>query len=455
MMSNLLVLCIIANLWTGSALKIAVGDALKSNAAEGDGFGSGFTEEQTEALSTKIAATVTAAADGVQSNLETTTVEGVAASASCVKQPAAAFIAGGLTVTTPALPTAPAMTMTVPPAGAAAIAAAAPNNEAGVACARYALECSSPSTMTGEGAECQVECITAAGAASKVAVANLPAGGLLASTITKPAGSPATGMVVQWSDPVDGSKSQSGITVTAETALTISFTSTHATEFVATLPTFGGGGVFGDPKATNLRGEKFEILALGTFSLLSITGEQSLTNRLSLDATVDRAGEMCGATYIKNATMSGSWIEEVEGLKDVRVRAAPGVPKKLSLEVAFNENWQKSGSDLVGFKGIVKDASTKAIRFSLKEVTIKVMIDAHRIRQNGVKTTKYANFLNINVDGLAKVKEDGVRLGGLLGYDDHNFAIEAPNDCKKGHVAKLMQQGSDESLRFLSNIAVQ
>lgn len=458
-MSSLGIFLVICHLRTGSSLKIALGDDAAGGVGQGEG--SAFSEEKIQALASVAAATHAAASpatDGQLIERDVQTLGGNAAKLAVRTEIAAVFGTQDEVVTTTG---AGAMTATMPAAAAAAVKAASPNNAAGVACARYAFECASPSIAMDVGVGCEVECVTAAGAGELVAVANLPAGGLISATMAKGAGVAQTGAIVEYFDPVDSSTSEFGITVTGQTATEISFTTDHATDFKAGNPfSSGGGGVYGDPKVSNLRGEKFEILAMGTFSLLSITGKNSLETRLSLDATVDRAGEMCGATYIKNATMSGSWVNEVAKVKDVRVQAVPDTPKSRSLQVAFDEHWY-GASKVKDLNPIIAKSTHRFVEFSLKDVSIKVSIDAHRVRQNGKKTSQYANFLNVDVKGVQNVDADGVRLGGLLGYDDHNFATQVPNDCKRGNLANLKQVLTDSSDRqsrldalFLSNVDV-
>lgn len=219
-------------------------------------------------------------------------------------------------------------------------------------------------------------------------------------------------------------------------------------------------GTAGDPKATNLQGQKFEILQLGTFSLLSISGydeegaQGAPANRLSLDATIDRAGEMCGATYIKNVSITGSWLQE-QNLANVRVRAAPEVLKSKALQVAFHDEWQQS-KDAKMTSQLIDKATDSTINFRVHTVSIEIQIDSHRIREDGRKTNKFANFLNVNVNGLEAAKEENVYLGGLLAYDDHSFASTTPDACKQGKVFNLKQKMGDEKddLSFLSNIRV-
>lgn len=193
--------------------------------------------------------------------------------------------------------------------------------------------------------------------------------------------------------------------------------------------------VTGDPKATNMKGENFEILQTGTFAFLAVTHAVTAQSLLSLDAQIDLAGVTCGATYIKNITLKGQWIE-AEGFKEVGVRAKPNTRKKNSLELGFDQEWGRAvtkkpyGIDSTG-PSFLRNSSAYKIVLDFHGVLIDVGIDAHRIRnRNNRKTKAFANFLNVNILGAKNLlKEKDVRVSGLLAYDDHADAVQAPNGC--------------------------
>lgn len=229
------------------------------------------------------------------------------------------------------------------------------------------------------------------------------------------------------------------------------------------------GGAGGDPKVTNFAGQRFEILALGTFSFLSITEDSSSSPLLSLHAFIDRAGSRCGATYIKNITIAGTWISERENFRDVEVRAVPGVLKDESLQVAFNAHQDLPpsnasdrfrGASHVGYiSKLVKRASSREVRFEIHGVKVQVTIDAHRIRdQKGMPVKNhFANFLNVNVKGVKNLQRDGMHVNGLLAYDEHASASELPDECKQEHGRKFdLMEGHHRTsdAHFLSNVEV-
>merc|ERR550537_309139 len=90
----------------------------------------------------------------------------------------------------------------------------------------------------------------------------------------------------------------------------------------------------------NIRGEKFEIMATGTFSLLSLSTD-SRQPVLEASATIDRAGTRCGATYIQNLTLSGQWVEDI-GVPRIQVKAEAAVAKAKALQIKFDDQWQST-----------------------------------------------------------------------------------------------------------------
>jgi len=197
--------------------------------------------------------------------------------------------------------------------------------------------------------------------------------------------------------------------------------------------TFTHTGASGDPKAVNVRGEKFDIQRLGTFNFLAITNASDSNSEgiplMSLDATVGRAGPSCDHTYILNLTLSGSWIQEASPTK-IKIRAVPHRLKNRALEIFFNDEWHEM-SEIKKNRGqglkILQKATAEALVLDMHGVKIAVSVDLHRIRP----AMEYASFLNVDVKGINQlIGKDGIHLHGLLAYDDHAFATEAPDDCK-------------------------
>jgi len=179
-----------------------------------------------------------------------------------------------------------------------------------------------------------------------------------------------------------------------------------------------------DPKVKNMDGEEFDIMATGTFTLLSLQKTDSTKTGLEVVSTIDRAGTRCGATYIQNITLRGQWVEDV-GFAEIKVRAVPAVPKKQALEANFDGSWRPSSSHWTSAS--VQQATATKFNLKINEVGILVSVDAHRIHEDGVKTKRFANFLNVNFDGVSKLS--GVSIRGLLGRDSHAEAAELPEGC--------------------------
>lgn len=179
-----------------------------------------------------------------------------------------------------------------------------------------------------------------------------------------------------------------------------------------------------DPKVKNMDGEEFEIMATGTFSLISLTYSSTQKTALEILSSIDRAGTQCGATYIQNITLQGQWVED-SGFPQIQIRADAGVPKLNALRVNFEGSWQPANRRWS--YASVQQASSKKIELKLNTVTVLVSIDSHRIHENGVTTRRFANFLNVNLQGIETVS--GISIGGLLGRDSHTAAAQIPEGC--------------------------
>jgi hypothetical protein len=100
-----------------------------------------------------------------------------------------------------------------------------------------------------------------------------------------------------------------------------------------------------DPKVKNMDGEEFEIMATGTFALVSFKKLTTQTIALEVLSTIDRAGTRCGATYIQNITLQGQWVEDI-GVPQIQVRAEASVPKGSALQVSFDGSWKSAAQQL-------------------------------------------------------------------------------------------------------------
>jgi len=198
-----------------------------------------------------------------------------------------------------------------------------------------------------------------------------------------------------------------------------------------------------DPKVKNMDGEEFEIMATGTFALVSFKKLATQTTALEILSTIDRAGTRCGATYIQNITLLGQWVEDI-GVPQIQVRAEASVPKGSALQVNFDGSW-KSAAQRWSYSA-VKEATNRKFVLNLDEIEIFVTIDSHRIHETGVKTKRFANFLNVNLNGISRLA--GFSVGGLLGRDSHTEAAQIPEGCESS--ALLVQ----DAPRGLSQIVI-
>lgn len=411
------------------SLKIALGDG------HGNGFGSGSTD---------LRSAVTALAPVVGSppaSSTITTAGGVLADIMASAFLPSSFSSG---VTVPKTGSIPPITIPSAVAAEMILGKLAPGDTVGIGASSPPL-IPIPSLAFSLLASVSVEIIftktSAGGVVSEVPVSGLTTGEIeitLVKTSSKT-------LICVFFDTAIGDWSTVGIKTKSQTGSTITCGASHLTP-IGAIPTPTPAGAKGDPKATNLAGQKFEILAMGTFSLLSVKSTIESTNRLTLDATVDRAGDMCGATYIKNATLTGSWIQEEGKLSEIKIAALPEVAKETALEVGLDGNWY-SAKATPKLSKLVKIASSKEIQFVIHEVKIKVGVDAHRVRKNGRKTGKFANFLNIDVDGMKGLaSKEGVQLSGLLAYDDHRFAESLPDGCNSKSFHFKQKSDSDSEM---------
>jgi len=198
----------------------------------------------------------------------------------------------------------------------------------------------------------------------------------------------------------------------------------------------------GDPKAVNIHGEKFDIQRLGTFTFLRFA--QATQTLMNLDATVGRAGPTCDHTYILNLTLTGSWL----GSK-LSIRAPPHAPplgarEHKKMEVLYNNEWQRFvqlKNDMANISNLL-NLEEGALILKVHGVRLKISVDAHRIQ----KTSTYANFLDLEVNGLNQfTKQQNIILSGLLAYDDHAFAEQAPDDCDNAQKRSLKVVNTDIS----------
>merc|ERR1719392_477468 len=93
-----------------------------------------------------------------------------------------------------------------------------------------------------------------------------------------------------------------------------------------------------DPHVVNMAGEKFDILATGAFSLLSLT--RATEEDLMINGTIARFGAKCGESFITHLENTGGWIRKAYNTEALKVRAVQDAPKQQALQINFGQNWE-------------------------------------------------------------------------------------------------------------------
>jgi len=143
----------------------------------------------------------------------------------------------------------------------------------------------------------------------------------------------------------------------------------------------------GDPHMTNIFGQRFDLQMPGTHVLVRVPKDAEHDGLLlKIACEVKRMSASCADMYIQRLNLTGAWLEE-KGTPMLTFSAQSGEVKK---------QWQKIGR-----------IEVKVVRGATKE---------------GVK------YLNMFTKHLGKT---GLRVGGLLGEDDHTTAATPMADCRQ------------------------
>merc|ERR1719356_584471 len=151
-----------------------------------------------------------------------------------------------------------------------------------------------------------------------------------------------------------------------------------------------GAQAIGDPHLTNVHGERFDLTQPGTHVLLHIPrGAAANATLLGVSALAVQMGPQCADMYFQEVNITGKWAE-IKQTSGFRFRAGEvGNGKK--------SNW--------------------AAR--LGSVDLKVVYGS---------TLQGIPYLNFFVQHLGQV---GLRIGGLLGSDDHTEATAPSKKCSR------------------------
>lgn len=181
------------------------------------------------------------------------------------------------------------------------------------------------------------------------------------------------------------------------------------------------GGVRGDPHATNIAGEKFDILdtgykTLARFPKMMPEGAASFV----VKADIRRVGKHCAQTFIRHLNVTGAWLSQ-----DLSFRAGDVKPwRTTSIETFVNDQW------------VLADKKIHLPAVNFKPTGKKVEIDVkgeHAGKFYDVDVSVWAlkhhswNFLNVAIRGLKQFHGD---IGGLLGVEDHE-QVKNEEECTK------------------------
>jgi len=162
-------------------------------------------------------------------------------------------------------------------------------------------------------------------------------------------------------------------------------------------PASGAGGgdasSTGDPHLVNVRGQHFDILQPGTWTLLKVPRKGTL---LRVDGDAARLGGPCADMYFQELNVTGKWAEAKQA-GGLQYRAAD-----------------------VG-------ADEKSQWMQLGKVDLKVV---HGHTLEGIR------YLNVYARHLNRT---GYSVGGLLGDDDHSQAATPAKDCEHRRLSLVMR----------------
>lgn len=221
-------------------------------------------------------------------------------------------------------------------------------------------------------------------------------------------------------------------------------------------------GANGDPHVVTIFGAKFNILQVGTVSLLKVAETGLGLVSLAVHAAVDRVKSAtavqhhCSATYIQNISMTGQWLGDQNAQLEVRV--VHWVPKAEALEVRFGQDSEWRPIQHAKEKlDTVTAANAGQLNIVLHGVTFNMRLGLNRRGQD-----QGYNFLNLNVRGLGNLGRD-VRLSGLLAGDDYSEVAKSPGDCKRAPASMTFAKGKsnqdyeegiyDDAENFLSYLS--
>jgi len=185
-------------------------------------------------------------------------------------------------------------------------------------------------------------------------------------------------------------------------------------------PTDVSGG-HGDPHMVNVNGEIFDIWRLGAVELLRIPRNSHNHPQIRFTANVSsdhgtQSDTRCTARYMTSMRFSGSWF----GNQEVYITLVAGEMRvhvgKKSLSPLEKVQIEKSL--------VVSRPSESLVTVLAGDATINVMHDDAVFKPHF--------YLNADVRNLASL---GLKIGGVLGLDDHTDVARKPASCEHHFVA--------------------
>jgi len=185
-------------------------------------------------------------------------------------------------------------------------------------------------------------------------------------------------------------------------------------------PTDVSGG-HGDPHMVNVNGEIFDIWRLGAVELLRIPRNSHNHPQIRFTANVSsdhgtQSDIRCTARYMTSMRFSGSWF----GNQEVYITLVAGEMRvhvgKKSLSPLEKVQIEKSL--------VVSRPSESLVTVLAGDATINVMHDDAVFKPHF--------YLNADVRNLASL---GLKIGGVLGLDDHTDVARKPASCEHQFVA--------------------
>jgi len=179
-------------------------------------------------------------------------------------------------------------------------------------------------------------------------------------------------------------------------------------------------GAWGDPHAANLRGEEFDILSLGQVDLIVYPqGSPESESKLVIRALIQQGGVHCHDTFMKDISLSGSWLNDTFSFKENEDTGELLIFKNNILHSLNSNESSKPEDPQIDF------INKRTISFKPSQSKTEVVIFSEgRVHQGqGI-------YLNLKLTGFTALEG---AVGGLLGLDDHDSEMKLDKElCQQG-----------------------